>query len=55
MQQRRPQGKLIGQILVPDNTTNVTFAGSAGDTLVITTFKSVYIADLQVRGLTALS
>ncbi|NKB68971.1 MAG: hypothetical protein GKR89_18035 [Candidatus Latescibacteria bacterium] len=46
-----PQGKLIGQILIPENTTNVTFAGPAGETLVITTFKSVYTVDLQVRGL----
>ncbi len=47
-----PQGKLIGQICVPEWTSNVTFAGPEGKTLIITTEKSVYTMAMQVRGLT---
>ena len=46
-----PQGELLGQILIPDCTSNITFAGPDGKTLIITTFNSVYTMDMQVHGL----
>ena len=45
-----PEGELIGQILVPQCTTNVAFTGPAGKTLIITTFESIYALDMQVQG-----
>ena len=45
-----PSGTLLGQILVPDCTSNVTFAGKDFKTLIITTFESVYALEMQVRG-----
>ena len=45
-----PDGELMGQILVPDCTSNVTFAGPDFKTLIITTFESVYALEMQVRG-----
>lgn len=46
-----PEGELLGQILVPDWTSNVTFAGPEHKSLVITAGSSVYTVDMQVRGL----
>ena len=45
-----PQGDLIGQILVPEWTSHVTFAGPDGKMLIITTAKSIYTMDMQVHG-----
>lgn len=45
-----PEGAFLGQILVPDCTSNVTFAEPDSKTLSITTFESVYTLEIQVRG-----
>jgi gluconolactonase len=44
-------GKKLGKIMFPENTTNVTFAGPNRDKLLITTFKSIYSLDMNVKGL----
>ena len=40
----------MGQILVPECTSNVTFAGRDFRTLIVTTFESVFALDMQVQG-----
>ncbi len=45
-----PEGELMGQILVPECTSNVTFAGRDFRTLIVTTFESVFALDMQAQG-----
>lgn len=44
------EGKLIGQIKVPEDPSNVCFAGKERDQLFITARKSVYNLPMKVRG-----
>lgn len=43
-------GMLLGQILIPDAVSNVTFAGPKRDKLIITTFQSVFSLNMDVKG-----
>ena len=43
-------GRPLGQIVIPEAATNVTFAGPQRDKLVITTFKSIYALDMHIKG-----
>jgi gluconolactonase len=45
-----PAGQLIGKILVPENTANVTFGGKNRDELYITATKSLYRIKLTTTG-----
>ncbi len=45
------EGAFLGRIRYPENTTNATFAGPNRDKLIVTTFKSVYALDMNVRGM----
>ena len=44
-------GEPLGQINIPEATTNLTFAGPNRNKLIITTFKSIYSLDMNVKGL----
>ncbi len=46
-----PEGERIGQIMYPENTTNVVFGGPKRDKLIVTTFKSLYALDMNVKGM----
>lgn len=45
-----PQGKLIEEIDVPESPSNVVFGGKKRDILFITARTSVYVLDMQARG-----
>ncbi len=45
-----PDGRRIGSIPTPENTTNLAFGGPDGTTLLITTFKGVYRIQTRVKG-----
>jgi gluconolactonase len=46
----RPDGKLIGKILVPETPANLCFGGPDGQTLFITAQTSLYSIPLRVKG-----
>ena len=45
------EGKRLGQIIIPEATTSVAFAGPHRDKLIITTFKSIYSLEMNVSGM----
>ncbi|MHC5833791.1 MAG: hypothetical protein ACYT04_000000101780 [Nostoc sp.] len=50
MQVYAPDGTQLGKILVPEISTNLTFGGKEGDRLLITAGHSLYVIDLNTRG-----
>ena len=44
-------GKRLGKIDFGEPTTNATFAGPNRDKLVVTTFRSLFVLDMKVRGM----
>ncbi len=46
-----PDGRRLGQIRFPEATTNAVFAGPDRDQLVVTTFKSIYVLPMSVKGM----
>jgi len=45
-----PDGQLLGKILVPEITANVTFGGTRNTTLFMTATTSVYAMKLAIAG-----
>ena len=46
-----PDGRRLGQIRFPEATTNAVFAGPGRDQLIVTTFKSLYVLPMSVKGM----
>jgi len=44
-------GKKLGKIMFPEDTTNVTFGGKNRDKLIVTTFRSIYALDMNIKGM----
>ena len=46
-----PEGKVLGQIVLPETAANLAWGGSDGTTLYITASSSVYRLRTRVKGL----
>jgi gluconolactonase len=44
-------GNRLGQVMFPEGATNATFGGPENKTLIITTLRSIYSLEMNVRGL----